>query len=142
MYPAAKFLARRCHLGQTGLVVTAFIRSFERKPRCPQIVGPDESGHYKQNATVEITTSTLSLRGARAAMIVSALLLTIAGPARAAQFMGLGHLPGGDFQSRARDVSADASVVVGYSVNALGEEAFRWTDGMGMVGLGYLPGRK
>jgi probable HAF family extracellular repeat protein len=33
-------------------------------------------------------------------------------------------------------MSADGSVVVGYGESALGEEAFRWTQSGGMVGLG------
>ena len=37
-------------------------------------------------------------------------------------------------------VSADGSVVVGQSSSASGIEAFRWTSGGGMVGLGDLPG--
>jgi probable HAF family extracellular repeat protein len=55
-------------------------------------------------------------------------------------FQGLGDLPGGEFYSSAWDVSADGSVVVGYSYSASGWEAFRWTAGGGMVGLGWLPG--
>ena len=55
-------------------------------------------------------------------------------------FMGLGDLPGGNFYSRARGGSADGSVVVGFSASASGTEAFRWTQGSGMVGLGDLPG--
>ena len=63
-------------------------------------------------------------------------------------FQGLGDLPGGDFDSIAKDVSADGRVVVGMSI-IFGDaadslslprfEAFRWEDGV-MVGLGDLPG--
>jgi probable HAF family extracellular repeat protein len=59
--------------------------------------------------------------------------------------VGLGDLPGGSFASSASGVSADGSVVVGSSRifgtsgNAFGIEAFRWTEGTGMVGLGDLP---
>jgi probable HAF family extracellular repeat protein len=55
------------------------------------------------------------------------------------QTIGLGDLPGGDFYSAAYGVSADGSVVVGYSLAndfPHTEEAFRWTYGGGMVGLG------
>jgi len=54
--------------------------------------------------------------------------------AMAVSFMPLGDLPGGEFYSEAHAVSADGSVVVGYSGSALGSEAFRWTreDGMGL----------
>jgi probable HAF family extracellular repeat protein len=50
--------------------------------------------------------------------------------------VGLGDLPGGNFHSDARGVSADGSVVVGYSHSTLGNQAFRWTSDGGMVGLG------
>ncbi|NRA00706.1 MAG: PEP-CTERM sorting domain-containing protein, partial [Myxococcales bacterium] len=54
--------------------------------------------------------------------------------------VGLGDLPGWLFSSSALGVSADGSVVVGSSASASGWEAFRWTQGGGMVGLGDLPG--
>jgi probable HAF family extracellular repeat protein len=54
--------------------------------------------------------------------------------------IGLGDLAGGTFQSFALGVSADGSVVVGWSSSANGSEAFRWTPDGGMVGLGDLPG--
>ena len=65
--------------------------------------------------------------------------------------VGLGYLPG-HTNSSAAAVSGDGSVVVGtsgwqpwsgepYPVTAPGSyQAFRWTTGSGMVGLGYLPG--
>ncbi|MDJ0560355.1 MAG: PEP-CTERM sorting domain-containing protein, partial [Microcystis sp. M53599_WE4] len=53
--------------------------------------------------------------------------------------VGLGDLPGGSFWSNAQNVSADGSVVVGQSSGAYGYEAFRWTQGTGMIGLGFLP---
>ena len=59
----------------------------------------------------------------------------VAFPAQAASFQGLGYLPGGSFDSNASGVSADGSVVVGYSDG----EAFRWTQATGMVGLGDVP---
>ena len=55
-------------------------------------------------------------------------------------FQGLGDLPGGSFESQAFGVSADGSVVVGWSRSDPNIEAFRWTSGGGMVGLGDLPG--
>ncbi|MFM7792320.1 MAG: PEP-CTERM sorting domain-containing protein, partial [Microcystis panniformis] len=67
----------------------------------------------------------------------------VAVPVQAASFQGLGFLPGGSFsRSFAHGVSADGSVVVGESssVNSPAE-AFRWIQGTGMVGLGFLPGR-
>ncbi len=72
------------------------------------------------------------------------ITLTFISPAGASVpgFTGLGSLPGGDFNSIAKGVSADGSTVVGWSSSALGwrGEAFRWTSGGGMVGLGGLAG--
>lgn len=56
--------------------------------------------------------------------------------------VGLGDLPGGEFNSRASGVSANGSVVVGYATSALGVEAYRWTQETGMVLLGDLLGGK
>ncbi len=53
---------------------------------------------------------------------------------------GLGDIPGGDFLSRAWGVSADGNTVVGESISSIGQEAFRWTIGGGMAGLGELRG--
>ena len=57
-----------------------------------------------------------------------------------ASFEGLGDLPGGAFNSSARAVSADGSVVAGYGVSTSGREAFAWTADGGMAGLGDLAG--
>ena len=57
--------------------------------------------------------------------------------------IGLGDIPGGDFESIALEVSEDGSVVVGEGTSAESSpngEPFRWTAEEGMVGLGYLPG--
>src|SRR5262249_49770549 len=67
------------------------------------------------------------------------LLAAGTGPA-GADFVPLGDLPGGIFQSAAFAVSADGKVVVGSGTSAAGTEAFRWTATTGMVGLGDLPG--
>ncbi len=53
-----------------------------------------------------------------------------------AEFVGLGDLSGGSFFSRATDVSADGLTVVGFSESADGSQAFRWTAGGGITGLG------
>ena len=80
------------------------------------------------------------------------LLVTLVGPAVCelslhaqsdpASFQGLGDLPGGLFNSRASDVSADGRVVVGTSHSVNGsQEAFRWErlpTGSVMIGLGSL----
>lgn len=50
-------------------------------------------------------------------------------------FQGLGELDGLPFLSQADKTSADGSVVVGLA-RASGDQAFRWTEGGGMVGLG------
>lgn len=55
-------------------------------------------------------------------------------------FTPLGDLTGGAFSSQALGVSGDGSVVVGFGDGASGTEAFRWTQGGGMVGLGDLAG--
>lgn len=52
----------------------------------------------------------------------------------------LGDLPGGTVESEATAISADGTVVVGWSRSANGPEAFRWTPTGGMVPLGDLPG--
>lgn len=55
--------------------------------------------------------------------------------------IGLGFLNGGG-RSEANGVSADGSVVVGFSYSSAHPrgEAFRWAAGEGMVGLGSIPG--
>jgi len=53
---------------------------------------------------------------------------------------GLGHLPGGDFESRALGASQDGSVVVGEGRSVSGWEAFRWTASSGMQSLGVPEG--
>src|ERR1017187_6758342 len=50
---------------------------------------------------------------------------------------GDGSVGVGGRDSSASGVSADGSVVVGTIAS---NQAFRWTAGSGMVGLGYLPG--
>ena len=74
-------------------------------------------------------------------LIVLPVVAFIATMASAAQFIPLGDLPGGNFASSAQGVSADGSVVVGGVDSSSEQEAFRWTTGGGMVGLGNLPGR-
>jgi len=59
--------------------------------------------------------------------------------AQRASFQGLGDLPGGAFDSLARAISGDGAVVVGHGATADGYEAFRWTQGEGMVPMGNLP---
>jgi uncharacterized membrane protein len=59
--------------------------------------------------------------------------------------IGLGDLPGGTFESGAQSVSADGSVITGYSSSYDpsfygGWQAFRWTAATGIVGIGNLPG--
>jgi probable HAF family extracellular repeat protein len=52
-------------------------------------------------------------------------------------FTPLGDLPGGSFLSQAIGVSGNGQVAFGHSWStAAGYEAFRWTSGNGMVGLG------
>lgn len=58
----------------------------------------------------------------------------------APSFMSLSDLEGAPFSSTAYAVSADGLVVVGNGNSADGEEAFKWTESSGMVGMGDLPG--
>jgi probable HAF family extracellular repeat protein len=55
---------------------------------------------------------------------------------------GLGSLAGaGNIGGSANGVSADGSVVVGWSrIGSATEQAFKWTTGGGMISLGTLPG--
>jgi len=53
----------------------------------------------------------------------------------------LGWLPGVTSGSVAHGISSDGAVIVGVSSSAASsEQAFRWTQQEGMVGLGFLPG--
>ena len=72
-------------------------------------------------------------------VVLNVFLLSHPGHAEP-MFMGLGDLPGGNFTSSARGVSADGSTVVGFSYSTSGMEAFRWTAAGSMVGLGDLDG--
>jgi probable HAF family extracellular repeat protein len=60
----------------------------------------------------------------------------VASSGNAATFVPLGDLSGGTFQSLARDVSADGTVVVGTSTSEAGNRAFRWTLAGGMEDIG------
>src|SRR5262245_18730656 len=71
-------------------------------------------------------------------LLLFGMLLVTPTVGYAVSFTPLGHFPGG-VTSRASDVSADGLVVVGTSGSSNGSfEAFRWTSGGGMVGLGEL----
>jgi probable HAF family extracellular repeat protein len=75
------------------------------------------------------------------ALIATALACAgVAAPGQGlAQTMtGLGDLPGGNFYSIAKGISADGSVIVGVSHSDKGQEAFRWTKNGGMQGVGDL----
>jgi len=73
-------------------------------------------------------------------LAISATALPAA--SRAASFVGLGVPTGGSGSnfSNALGVSADSSVVVGGVNSPNLTQAFRWTAGGGMIGLGLLPG--
>ena len=51
----------------------------------------------------------------------------------------LGTLQGGTY-SRAHSISADGTAVAGYGNSSGGWQAFRWIEGVGMAGLGWLNG--
>jgi probable HAF family extracellular repeat protein len=54
--------------------------------------------------------------------------------------MNLGALPGGTFNGDANGVSADGTVIAGYTRFGNPTEAFRWSAQTGMVGLGNVLG--
>jgi hypothetical protein len=68
------------------------------------------------------------------------LMLTIVGTARSATFTPLGDLPGSRFSSRASDVSADGSIIIGNSLGTSGNFAFIWDVTNGMRPVGQAPG--
>lgn len=83
-------------------------------------------------------------RGMRSTPVILGLFGALAVAAAPAgpipYFQGLGFLPGG-YESFAFDVSPDGAAVVGRSrLTADDREAFLWTPGSGMIGLGDLPG--
>lgn len=84
------------------------------------------------------------MRGKSILVIVIAVSIFISGPTTIAvepSFQGLGFLLPDWPLSNAIAVSADGSVVAGYSQIGDGYyEAFRWTESGGMVGIGDLPG--
>jgi probable HAF family extracellular repeat protein len=51
----------------------------------------------------------------------------------------VGDLPGGTFGSYAYGMSRDGTTIVGVSYSTPGQQAFRWTQGGGIVSLGFLP---
>src|SRR5437667_12108532 len=67
------------------------------------------------------------------------LMLAVATKQAFADFIPLGDLAGGEFNSFALGVSADGHVVVGQSSSTLGFEAFRWSQPDGMHSLGAAP---
>src|SRR5262245_4919102 len=77
---------------------------------------------------------------------VLVLLLTAGAEPAFGQFIPLGDLPGGIFDSDPNAVSGNGMVVVGASSSVASGptsvEAFRWTQATGMVGLGFFPGAK
>jgi probable HAF family extracellular repeat protein len=78
------------------------------------------------------------LFGALVALCLQALPAT----AQDASLQGLGYLPTtppNGPESRATAVSADGTVVVGFSNSGSGQQAFRWSGGA-MAGLGYIAG--
>ncbi|MCH8881338.1 MAG: PEP-CTERM sorting domain-containing protein [Planctomycetes bacterium] len=71
------------------------------------------------------------------------MVLTVVAAASAGQpasFQGLGDLPGGDFASYPRGLTADGSIVIGGSDDSAGLQAFRWTQAEGIDCLRNLSG--
>jgi uncharacterized membrane protein len=76
----------------------------------------------------------------RTGSLLIVVLISSAPPPTRAGFIGLGYLPGGN-ESAANGVSADGSVVVGYTYYVFSDtfRAIRWTVTGGMQDLGTLP---
>lgn len=72
-------------------------------------------------------------------LLAMALSITFTHPVKGGDFQGLGGLLESSW-SYANGLSADGSVVVGYTQSPLGNQAFRWTHDGGIVGLGDLAG--
>ncbi len=53
----------------------------------------------------------------------------------------LGDLPGGTISTWAMAINGDGSICAGYSQSDLGKEAFLWSEGTGIVGLGFVVDR-
>jgi len=70
-----------------------------------------------------------------AAMFLSFGCMPVMSFGHTVSFQGLGDLLGGSFISSAEDVSADGSVVVGWSMGTDQLEAFRWTKSDGIQRL-------
>lgn len=69
------------------------------------------------------------------------LLVTFPINVCATEFIRLGDLPGGEFDSAATAVTDDGKVACGYSDSGGDRwEAFRWTQAEGIVGLGEISG--
>ena len=84
------------------------------------------------------TTLTFTLLLALAAIWATGISRTAETPSHSSHcFTGLGDLADGASYSTAYGVSADGSVVIGYSSSDTGIEAFRWTRRGGMVGLRF-----
>jgi hypothetical protein len=82
----------------------------------------------------------------RSFLLCLALLLAATTARGAADFRGIGDLPGGAFESAVFGVSADGRVVVGRSETSvddpsgsprIGDEPVRWDATTGIQGLGF-----
>lgn len=105
-------------------------------------VPPTEDGTERVAAVVWKPSAATALKGKRAATHYAESVATTASTLSA---VNIGFFPAGT-TSIANGVSADGSIVVGYGNDKKPGifyevyQAFRWTDGTGMVGLGWLPG--
>lgn len=75
--------------------------------------------------------------------VLAVTMLPVSANAASVGFYPVGDLPGGNFFSQVRAVSADGNVVAGFSnisfLDGL-NEAFTWTVGGGIQGLGFASG--
>jgi len=93
--------------------------------------------HVTQRKARRSVMSLVCSAGAAAAVLFGGAVSNASAAATLTPLGFLGAGTSGFTLSLARGVSANGSTVVGYSETASVDEAFRWTAGSGMVGLGF-----
>lgn len=102
-------------------------------------------GNYRwTNATGKVPLPLTSVKGVSAdgSVVAGSFGAYAARWTEATGRVSLGALPATNLESFANEISADGSVIVGFSNSGAANDrvAFRWTQSGGMVGLGDLPG--
>jgi probable HAF family extracellular repeat protein len=98
-------------------------------------VAPQAGATANTQSPENAVTQTRLLRAAALAPLALATVV-LSQPS----FEGLGDFPNGLFESSAIAISADGSVIVGAGNSTNGNQAFRWTQPTGMLGLGFING--